>query len=353
VSNVKKIRVGVLFGGKSAEHQVSLLSAKNVIESMDKNKYEVIPIAINKTGEWFLHHRFEHCLLDADSPSQISLCPDKGNPLVSLSEHSRHQPFDVIFPVLHGTEGEDGTLQGLLKLTNIPFVGSGVLASAVGMDKDFMKRLLRDAGVLTAKFLTVSFHLRETVTYEMVVKDLGTPFFVKPANQGSSIGIAKINSKEEFEEKRDFAFQFDKKILFEECIIGREIECGVLGNTELSVSLPGEIISQQEFHSYEEKYFKNGGAIFETPAKLTSKEIEDIQALSKKAYQVLGCEGMARVDMFLKADGTVVLNEVNTIPGFTKTSMYPKMWEASNVPLSQILDQLIELALERHRACTL
>ena len=250
VSHPKKIRVGVVFGGKSAEHQVSLLSAKNVIESMDKTKYEVIPIAINKTGEWFLHHHFEHCLLDADNPSAISLHPENGNPLVSLSEHSSHQPFDVIFPVLHGTDGEDGTLQGLLKLTNIPFVGSGVLASAVGMDKDFMKRLLRDAGVLTAKFITVPFHLRETVTYESIANTLGTPFFVKPANQGSSIGIAKIKNKEEFEEKRDFAFQFDKKILFEEYIIGREIECAVLGNTELSVSLPGEIISQHEFHSY-------------------------------------------------------------------------------------------------------
>jgi len=356
----KKIRVGVLFGGKSAEHEVSLLSAKNVIESIDSEKYEVIPISISKSGEWFLHDNVKQYLLNADDPTRICLSAaeetvtlvtrDSGNPLVSLSTRSLDHALDVIFPVLHGTYGEDGTMQGLLKLANIPFVGSGVLASAVGMDKDVMKRLLRDAKIVTAKFLSLSIHLRNSISYEKVATELGTPFFVKPSNQGSSIGISKIKNKQEFESKLNFAFQFDRKILFEECIVGREIECSVLGNTELMVSLPGEIIPKHEFHSYEEKYFKDGGAVFEAPACLSQADIKAIQAVSMQAYEVLGCEGMARVDMFLKEDGTIVLNEVNTIPGFTKTSMYPKMWEASGVPLPQVLDRLIELALERHTA---
>lgn len=353
----KKIRVGVLFGGRSAEHEVSLLSAKNIVEAMDKEKYDVELIGINKAGEWFLHQDLQ-CLSHATDPKKIQfkkenenenvalVTKEMGNPLVSLTGKALHCSLDVIFPVLHGPHGEDGTVQGLLKLANIPFVGAGVLASAIGMDKDVMKRLLRDGGIPVAQFLTLSLHSYKNVSFEHIAATIGLPFFVKPANAGSSIGISKVKNKSEFEEKLALAFQFDRKILIEECIVGREIECSVLGNETPVTSLPGEIIPAHEFHSYEEKYLNNG-AIFKYPAELKPEEISAVQALAIKTYQVLCCEGMGRVDMFLKPDGQVVINEINTIPGFTPTSMYPKMWEASGLGLSDLVDQLIVLALDR------
>lgn len=355
----KKIRVGILFGGKSAEHQISLLSAKSVIDAIDKNKYEVILIGINKSGEWFLHEDLTRCLLNADNAKliqlkaaieHVALVPKEiGNPLVSLSGQVSYQPLDVVFPILHGTFGEDGTVQGLLKLANIPFVGAGVLGSAVGMDKDVMKRLLRDAGLPTAKFLAFSQDQRDDMQFDVIKNTLGLPFFVKPANLGSSVGISKVKSESEFDEKVDFAFQFDRKIMIEEFIPGREIECSVLGNEYPIASLPGELIPQHEFYSYEAKYLDENGALFEIPAKLPQEIIHQIQTLATKAYRVLCCEGMARVDLFLKTKGQVFINELNTIPGFTRISMYPKMWEASGLPYPQLIDRLIELALDRFK----
>ena len=355
----KKIRVGVLFGGKSAEHEISLLSAKSVIEAMDKNKYEVVLIGISKSGEWFFHENLEHCLKNSDNPKLIHLqavkenvalvTRENGNPLVSLSGQGLDRPLDVIFPVLHGALGEDGTMQGLLKLANIPFVGASVLASAVGMDKDVMKRLFRDAEIPTAKFMVFSKRSLEKTSFEEIVGYLGLPMFVKPANTGSSVGISKIKSKQDFKEKVEFALQFDHKILLEEAIEGREIECSVLGNEDPIVSLPGEIIPQHEFYSYEAKYLDENGALLEVPAHLSEKEIQEIQALAIKAYQTLCCEGMARVDMFLQADGRILLNEINTIPGFTKISMYPKLWAATGLSYPHLIDKLIELALDRYQ----
>lgn len=358
----KKIRVGVLFGGRSAEHEVSLLSAKSVVDAMDKNKYEVVLISINKFGEWFLEEDINHCLLHAHDAKHIQLQSTKvqsakesvtlvpketGNPLVSLSGRTLNHPIDVIFPVLHGPYGEDGTVQGLLKLANIPFVGASVLASAVAMDKDVMKRLLRDAGLKTAKFLVYGRHERKSIQFEKIKEALGFPFFVKPANLGSSVGISKIKSKDEFEEMYERAFQYDRKILFEEYIKGREMECSVLGNEHPMASLPGELIPQHEFYSYEAKYLDENGALFEIPAKISEVESETIQEMSKRAYTVLCCEGMARVDFFLKEDGEVIINELNTIPGFTSISMYPKLWETSGIPYSKLIDMLIDLALKR------
>lgn len=355
----KKIRVGILFGGKSAEHEVSLLSAKSVIQAMDKNKYEAILIGINKSGEWFLQEDLTRCLLNADNAKLIqlkktnegvALVPkEAGHPLVSLSGRALNQPLDVVFPILHGSFGEDGTVQGLLKLANLPFVGAGVLGSAVGMDKDVMKRLLREAGLPVAQFLTFSQHQRDSLQFETIKTALGLPFFVKPANSGSSVGISKVKSEADFEEKVELAFQFDRKILFEQFIPGREIECSVLGNEQPIASLPGELIPQHEFYSYEAKYLDENGALFEIPAKLPQDVIHNIQQLAIQAYETLCCEGMARVDMFLKADGQLFINELNTIPGFTKISMYPKMWEASGLPYSQLIDTLIELAIDRFK----
>lgn len=353
----KKIRVGILFGGKSAEHEVSLLSAKSVVEAIDKNKYEVILIGINKVGEWFLHEDMNHCLLHANdakliqlkkAQETVALVPKEiGNPLVSLSGRALNKAIDVVFPILHGTYGEDGTVQGLLKLANIPFVGAGVLASSVGMDKDVMKRLLRDAGVPTAKFISYNRFDAKNLKFENIKKILGLPFFVKPANLGSSVGISKIKSEEDFYEKVALAFEYDRKILFEEFIPGREIECSVLGNEDPIASLPGEVIPQHEFYSYEAKYLDENGALFEIPAQLSPELIIKIQTLAIEAYKTLCCEGMARVDLFLKENGEIVLNELNTIPGFTSISMYPKMWMASGLSYPDLIDKLIQLAIQR------
>lgn len=357
--NPKKLRVGVLFGGKSAEHEISLISAKNVIDAIDKSKYEVFLIAIDKKGEWHFKKGYEY-LTHADDPKLVGLYGDKQtlaivpkNHRKELISYSGNQlqdslQLDVIFPVLHGTFGEDGTVQGLLKLMNIPFVGAGVLGSAVGMDKDVMKRLLRDAKIPTARFITVQENQKNKVDFDRVAEELGLPFFMKPANLGSSVGVAKIKEKKDFIPALEDAFLYDRKVLIEEFIPGREIECSVLGNDHPIASLPGELIPQHEFYSYEAKYIDENGALFTIPAVLDKELATHIQNMALDAYRALCCEGMARVDFFLKPNGDVVVNEINTIPGFTKISMYPKLWEASGLPYAELIGRLIELAMERH-----
>ena len=306
-----KLKIGVLFGGKSAEHEVSLQSARNVIEGLDRSRYQITKIKINKSGKF---------------PFNIL------------------KKFDVIFPVLHGPFGEDGSMQGLLKLAGIPYVGAGVLGSAVGMDKDAMKRLLRDAGLPIGKFLT--FRLGDKVSFNKIKKELGSPLFIKPANMGSSVGVSKVRNESEFKKAVTEAFKFDTKIIIEEFIKGREIECAVLGNNNPMASIPGEIIANQEFYSYDAKYIDEG-SVAEIPAKIDKKTARKIQELAIKTFQALNCEGMGRVDFFLKKNGRVFVNEINTIPGFTNISMYPKLWEASGIPLPKLLDRLIGLAIER------
>jgi len=309
----KKLKIGVLFGGKSAEHEVSLESAENVINALDKTKYQIIPIKINKNG------RFDFSVI---------------------------KKADVVFPVLHGPFGEDGTIQGLLKLANIPFVGASVLGSAVGMDKDVMKRLLRDAGIPIGKFITIKHG--EKISFEKAKENLGLPLFIKPANMGSSVGISKVRNKNQFFKAIKEAFKFDTKVMVEEFINGREIECAVLGNDTPRASIPGEIIANQEFYSYDAKYIDEG-SVAVIPAKISKKAAKEIQQLSIKTFKTINCEGFGRVDCFLKKNGKVYINEINTIPGFTSISMYPKLWEASGLPLSKLLDKLIELAIERFK----
>jgi D-alanine-D-alanine ligase len=356
----KKIRVGLLFGGKSAEHEVALQSAKNIIEAIDKNKYEVTLIGIDKEGQWHLQDSAEF-LLNAGNPESIALnitsetlavvpATHVSHQLVSVIDHQSVEPLDVIFPVLHGPYGEDGTVQGLLKLAGIPFVGAGVLGSAIGMDKDVMKRLLRDAGIPTATFLIVDYASRSRVDFDSVVSELGLPCFIKPANLGSSVGINKVTNKQEFTQAVNEAFCYDVKILIEEYIQGREIECSVLGNENPIASLPGEIVTNKtrhQFYSYEAKYLDEHGAVLKIPADLPDYLVKRVQELSVKAFKVLCCEGMARVDCFLTDDDCVLINEINTIPGFTKISMYPKLWEASGISYPELIDRLIQLALER------
>lgn len=352
----RKIRVGILFGGKSAEHEVSLQSAKNIIEAIDKKKYEVVLIGIDKKGQWYLSEA-SRLLLHADNPKliklnktndNVALVPGKNEKqLISLSNYQPAGPIDIVFPVLHGPFGEDGTVQGLLKLANVPFVGASVLGSAVAMDKDVAKRLLRDAGIPTAKFLVFNQSMLDEIYFTEIKGQLGLPFFIKPANLGSSVGIHKIKNRKQFDDVAKDAFKYDSKILFEEYIEGREIECSVLGNDDPIASVPGEVIPQHEFYSYEAKYIDENGAILEIPAKLPESVIKKVKELAVKAFKVLCCEGMARVDFFLRDNKEVIVNELNTIPGFTKISMYPKLWEVSGISYTELIDRLIQLALQR------
>lgn len=356
-NNSRKTRVGILFGGKSAEHEVSLQSAKNVIEAINKEKYEVVPIGIDKTGKWHLTEGTEY-LLNATDPKQIALSEStidlvvapgqELGKLIPATPGRNLDQFDVIFPVLHGTFGEDGTVQGLLKLLDIPFVGAGVLGSAVGMDKDVMKRLLRDAGLPIAKFLTVTQATHSDIEFETVQSQLGLPLFVKPANTGSSVGVSKVKDKAEFTESIAHALQYDRKVIIEQAIPGREIECSVLGNDQPVASMPGEIIVNADFYSYEAKYLDENGTTLKIPAELETEVVQKIQELAVKAFKVLECEGLARVDFFLTQAGEIYVNEINTLPGFTKISMYPKLWEVSGLSYTELIDRLIQLAIERH-----
>lgn len=349
----KKLKLGILFGGKSAEHEVSLQSAKNIIGAIDKDKYDLTLIGIDKQGSW--HIVSSERSLNSANPPQLSqndrkvtlVTKNSRTQLINLANNQiEEETLDVIFPIFHGPNGEDGTIQGLLKLANIPFVGCGVLASAIGMDKDIQKRLLKEAGVPVAKFLTFRSNQKNKISFEKVKHELGLPLFVKPANLGSSVGVSKVKNNKSFKEALAQAFQYDHKILIEEFIEGREVEVSVLGNDDPIVSLPGEIIPQKEFYTYEAKYLDKDGALLKIPAKLPQATIKKIQEMAIHSFKTLCCEGMARVDFFLKADKPI-LNEINTIPGFTKISMYPKLWEISGISYSELIDKLIKLAIER------
>ncbi|MDR0997990.1 MAG: D-alanine--D-alanine ligase [Treponema sp.] len=361
----KKITVGILFGGKSAEHEVSLQSARNVYEAIDRDSYDPVLIGIDKSGRWLLSGD-SRSLPEAKDSGRIGL--DESGDQVALPPRSRGvlsllgsssgrgadgapalmPKLDVVFPILHGPFGEDGTVQGLLKLADIPFVGPGVLGSAAGMDKDVMKRLLRDGGVPIGKFLVLRSH-EAVPPYGEVAAALGAPFFVKPANMGSSVGIRKIHKEEEYLPGLGEAFQYDSKVVLEEFIQGRELECSVLGNENPAASVPGEVIVNHEFYSYEAKYLDEKGAVLEIPAKLPPPVEARVRELALKTFTILCCEGLSRVDFFLRGDRPedLLVNEINTMPGFTRISMYPKLWEASGISYAGLIDRLIRLAIER------
>ena len=350
----KKINVAIIFGGKSTEHEVSLQSARNVFEAIDKEKYNPVLIGIDKTGRWLLNDSSQFLLGVEDlgvvslnkNSDPIALVPQSSGKISNLTGSNKDLSVDVAFPILHGPLGEDGTVQGLLKLANIPFVGSGVLGSAVGMDKDVMKRLLRDAGLPIGKF--VALKVDEPIpAYGEIKTKLGVPFFVKPANTGSSVGISKIHDEAEYLVGIKDAFNYDVKIIIEEYIQGREIECSVLGNDKPIASVPGEVKTTHEFYSYDAKYLDENGATLEIPAKLTPEVIKKVQNMAIKTFLALSAEGLGRVDFFLRENDEIVINEINTIPGFTKISMYPKLWEASGISYAELIDRLIQLAIER------
>jgi len=354
---LKKLNVGILCGGKSAEHEVSLQSAKNIYEAIDREKFTPILIGIDKGGKWqyrshakvsdFIDHDDDPVKISFNPGSTEALLPAKSAGLLSIPDNpARSVQLDVIFPILHGPFGEDGTVQGLLKLADIPFVGSGVLGSAAGMDKDVMKRILRDADVPIGKFLVLR-DWQPVPSFAEVTAQLGSPVFVKPANMGSSVGISKVHDQDSFRAAVNQAFAYDTKIILEENIPGREIECSVLGNEQPEASLPGEIRATREFYSYEAKYLDADGAVLEIPARLPDAKVREIQALAVKTFQVLECSGLSRVDFFLKEDGSVVVNEINTMPGFTRISMYPKLWEKSGISYTELITRLIDLAIAR------
>jgi D-alanine-D-alanine ligase len=351
----KRLRVGVLFGGRSGEHEVSLNSAASVIHALDPARYEVVPIGITKEGRWLAGAGAEKLLpevlrsgervaLTAD-PSIAGLVP-LGNPLANTLR------VDVIFPVLHGTFGEDGTVQGLLELAGLPYVGSGVLGSAAGMDKDMQKRLFLQAKLPVGDFLAV---LRsrwerepEKVRRE-IEKKFRYPVFIKPATLGSSVGMTKVHGRSELGPAMNFAAEFGQKIVVERAIKGREIELSVLGNDEPRASVPGEIVPHREFYDYAAKYLEEGTQLL-IPAKLSKAQVKRFQEFAVRAFRAVEAMGLARVDFFLeRRTGRVYVNEINTIPGFTSISMYPKLWEASGLPYGKLLDRLIELALEQRR----
>lgn len=366
----KKIRVGVVFGGRSGEHEVSVRSARSVIEFLDKSKYEVVPIAINQTGKWLSPAESVE-LLPESSARRISNSIRQsekrdvaiiGDPthkgLVSLKSDGEKMPsrgIDVLFPVLHGTYGEDGTIQGLFDMANVPYVGCGVLASSCGMDKVTMKVLFKDAGLPICRhvwFLRKHWEETPAKVIAKIKREIGFPCFVKPANLGSSVGVSKATDKQTLEEAINLAAKFDRKIIVEEGLDAREIECAVLGNDEPVASLPGEYIifdESKKFLDFEEKYTGTGNNDFVVPAPIPKHLIKKIQQQAVTAFKAIDSAGLARVDFFLvRKTKELLINEINTLPGLTDVSGYPKMFEASGKPFSVVLDELIELAFERH-----
>ena len=366
----KKLRVGVIFGGRSGEHEVSIRSARAIIESIDRKKFAVVPIAITKEGKWLPPADSARLLPAAVQPllnssatattGDIALLGDPSHKgLVSLKGNSQPlvaEKLDVVFPALHGTYGEDGTLQGLLEMADVPYVGCGVLASSCGMDKVTMKSLFVQAGLPICKyvwFLRSQWHSNPSKIIRNSIRQIGFPCFVKPANLGSSVGVSRATDKASLTKAIDLAAEYDRKIIIEEEVVAREIECAVLGNDEPKASLPGEYVVYDEaarFLDYTEKYTSTGNVSFVVPAPLSKAMTTRIQKMAIQAFQSVDGAGLARVDFFLPRDGSdLIINELNTMPGLTEVSGYPKMWQASGLPFAQLLETLIDLAFERHR----
>lgn len=348
--------VAILFGGNSAEHDVSLKSATNIYNGINKNDFEPQLLGLDKKGNWRFNSNYCSTSINLTQKDYffnaafvyLRKCA-LGVEIVEVLTNQILSVFQVAFPIIHGNFGEDGTLQGILRSLNIPFVGPNLLGSAIGMDKDVTKRLLRDANIPIADYFTIDIHNQEEYTYEAISQKLGLPLFVKPASAGSSVGVAKVTNYYEYQKAIANAFIHDKKLLVEEAILGKEIECAVLGNTIVQSSVLGEIVTDTHFYSYEDKYLNTEGIRTKIPAEIDDEVEKELKTIAIKAFRILCCEGMSRVDFFLRKNNTFVLNEINTLPGFTATSMYPQLWEKSGLPLAALLSNLITLAFERHQ----
>ncbi len=356
-----KIRIAVFCGGQSAEHDVSLASGKNIADALDPAKYDITLIAIDRTGIMRLIPSIDELRKTAlDKPIDVTafkthvalLRGVRGSEIIEVGTGKTLASPEVAFPILHGPYGEDGTIQGYLKFIGLPFVGPSILGSAAGMDKDFTKRLLRDAGIPIGKFVTISraqqADAKTTRDFESLKKELGVPFFLKPVNMGSSIGVFKVGDAAAFKVAIKDAFLYDTKVIVEEFIDGREIECAVIGHDKLTASPPAEIIPKHDFYSYEAKYLDENGAAIELPAKVTPAQATEFSRMAIEVCETLECRGLSRVDFFMrKSDSKIFVNEINTLPGFTKISMYPKMMGLTGRSYSALIDELVQLAIRR------
>lgn len=355
-----KQHIAILAGGKSAEHEISLISSMNILGALDRERFEPILIGVDRQGHWYLQDESRFCAQDpnpktvqlTDQDRPLAVVPgEKGPHLLDLKRGEFLPEPSAVFSILHGPYGEDGTMQGLLRHLNLPFVGPDVLGSAVAMDKDVAKRLMNEAEIPNALFQSFRKEEKDDISFEELVQHMNPPLFVKPACMGSSVGVSKVKNAEELKTAIDLAFDFDRKIVIEEGIEGREIECAVLGNAYPKASIIGEIVPEIDFYDYESKYVSADGATLLIPAPdLDEATVQRIQELAVRAYQALECEGLSRVDFFLQADGGLILNEINTLPGFTKISMYPSLWGQSGIGYTDLITQLIELAIERKEA---
>lgn len=352
-----KIKLGLIFGGKSSEHEVSIQSAKSIYSAINKDTYDTVLIGIDKNGDWYIvdedfmvsESNVENASLIVAPQNQIALVPvNNSNIIINLNTKESLGKLDVAFSIIHGTMGEDGGIQGYFNVLNLPFIGCDTIGSAIGMDKDVAKRLLIEANIPVAKYVVIDDPVNGIDDASDEIYSLGLPLFVKPANAGSSVGIKKVKTIEELNDAVNYAFKFDSKVIIEEYINGREIECSILGNKDLIASVPGEIIANHEFYSYEAKYIDKNGADLNIPADLPEDIVKKVQNLAKQTFKTLCGKGMARVDMFLTQQNELYINEVNTLPGFTNISMYPKLLQLNGINFTELIDRLIELAIEHH-----
>ncbi|HEY3404425.1 MAG TPA: D-alanine--D-alanine ligase family protein [Ohtaekwangia sp.] len=343
----KKKKVAILYGGRSVEHGVSINSARNIFENLDKNKFEGVPIGISTNGQWFLTNGVSK---DIEQGKALGLLLDPSNPGFILISSGDRFKVDIVFPVLHGTDGEDGSIQGMIKAMDIPMVGTGVLGSSMSMNKIVAKRALKDAGLPVTDFMTFRYDEKHKITFSAIAKKLGTPFMVKSASLGSSVGVSKVKNKNDFKKAVDEAFRYDNEMLAESYVSGREIECAILGNFPPEASYPGEVVISKnyEFYTFDAKYVDPDAVRIDVPAKLSKPVAEKIRKASVKAFEALHCEDFSRVDLFLDKKGKIYINEINTIPGFTNSSMYPVMWKERGIGFSDLITRLLNLAQERY-----
>lgn len=344
-----KTRVAILFGGKSTEHEVSLQSANFIFHALDRKKYLPVLVGIDKKGIWYLTDPsvFKQKVFTGRIGDKKMMFPPGFDGQIKFLDGKNGPKVDVVFPVLHGSFGEDGTVQGLLELVNVPYVGAGVLGSSLGMDKEVAKRLLSMEGIPVANYLVC--RNKEAISFKKVKSVLGAFFFLKPANAGSSVGVHKVRNQKEYQTYLLDAYRYDTKVILEEMMEGQEVECSVLGGDKPMASVPGEVVTHHDFYSYEAKYLDEKGASLNIPARLSSSLTKKVQTLAVKVFQALECEGLGRVDFFVKKNGQIVVNEINTLPGFTAISMYPKLWKVSGISPEELTDRLINIALKRHK----
>ncbi len=345
----KKIKVALIFGGKSVEHEISIRSAKNVAAQIDQDKFEVIMLGISKKGVWHLNDSVDS---DMEQGSPVAITLNAEAPTLINLKNNQALAIDVAFPILHGTDGEDGAIQGLFKALNVPVVGSGVLGSAVSMDKVISKRILRESGVPVANYLSFSKSEKDAIRYSWVVAKLGLPFMIKSASLGSSVGVSKVKNETDFAKAIEEGFKYDSTIIMEQFIKGRELECAVIGNATPKAAIPCEVVlvKDYDFYTYTAKYLDDDAVRIDLPAKIEEKYMEKIRLTSIEAYKALRCEDFARVDLFLTQEGRVYINEINTIPGFTSVSMFPMMWQHMGMSYTELITELITQCLDRNAA---